>query len=43
MQITNYFEVGRVGIEHCLLPEKGLVAPGEIIVVPTLTPVLMEH
>ncbi|HOK15567.1 MAG TPA: 3-isopropylmalate dehydratase large subunit [Defluviitoga tunisiensis] len=32
MQITNYFEVGRVGIEHCLLPEKGLVAPGEIII-----------
>jgi len=32
MEITNYFEVGRVGIEHCLLPEKGLVAPGEIII-----------
>lgn len=31
-QITNYFEVGRMGIEHALLPNKGLVAPGEIIV-----------
>ena len=30
--ITNYFEVGRMGIEHALLPNKGLVAPGEIIV-----------
>ncbi|HAY61198.1 MAG TPA: 3-isopropylmalate dehydratase large subunit, partial [Acidaminococcaceae bacterium] len=31
-RITNYFEVGRMGIEHALLPNKGLVAPGEIIV-----------
>jgi len=30
--IENYFEVGEMGIEHCLLPERGLVAPGEIIV-----------
>ncbi|MPL69061.1 2,3-dimethylmalate dehydratase large subunit [bioreactor metagenome] len=30
--ITNYFEVGRMGIEHVLLPEQGLVAPGEIII-----------
>ncbi len=30
--ITGYFEVGRMGIEHCLLPEQGLVAPGEIII-----------
>lgn len=26
--IINYFEVGRMGIEHVILPEKGLVAPG---------------
>ncbi|MBC7293799.1 MAG: 3-isopropylmalate dehydratase large subunit, partial [Thermoleophilia bacterium] len=26
--IVNYFEVGRSGIEHALLPEKGLVCPG---------------
>lgn len=30
--LTNYFEVGRMGIEHALLPEKGLVLPGEIII-----------
>ncbi len=31
-EITNYFEVGRMGIEHALLPEQGLVLPGELIV-----------
>jgi 3-isopropylmalate/(R)-2-methylmalate dehydratase large subunit len=30
--ITNYFEVGRGGIEHCLIPEKGLVLPGELFI-----------
>lgn len=30
--IVHYYEVGRVGIEHALLPEQGLVAPGELIV-----------
>jgi 3-isopropylmalate/(R)-2-methylmalate dehydratase large subunit len=30
--IPYFFEVGRVGIEHALLPEEGLVLPGEIIV-----------
>lgn len=30
--ITNYFEVGQMGIEHCLIPEKGLCAPGELII-----------
>ena len=30
--LTNYFEVGRMGIEHALLPEQGLVLPGEIII-----------
>jgi 3-isopropylmalate/(R)-2-methylmalate dehydratase large subunit len=30
--ITNYFEVGQMGIEHVLLPEKGLTLPGEIII-----------
>lgn len=30
-KITYYFEVGRMGIEHCLLPEQGLALPGEII------------
>ncbi len=27
--ITNYYDVGEMGIEHALLPEKGLIAPGE--------------
>ncbi len=30
--IKNYFEVGRVGIEHVILPEKGIVAPGMCII-----------
>ena len=31
-EITNFFDVGQMGVEHALLPEKGLCAPGEIIV-----------
>lgn len=31
-QIENYFEIGRMGIEHCLLPEQGLVLPGDLII-----------
>ena len=30
--IEHYFEVGRGGIEHVLLPEQGLVAPGDVII-----------
>lgn len=30
--IVNYFEVGRMGIEHCLLPEQGLALPGDCII-----------
>lgn len=30
--IKNYFDVGDMGIEHALLPEKGLIAPGEICI-----------
>ena len=30
--ITNFFEVGQMGIEHVILPEKGLTLPGEIII-----------
>ncbi|MFO7929595.1 MAG: 3-isopropylmalate dehydratase large subunit, partial [Candidatus Humimicrobiaceae bacterium] len=30
--IENYFEVGRMGIEHALLPEQGLVTAGDLIV-----------
>ncbi|MGI6175138.1 MAG: 3-isopropylmalate dehydratase large subunit [Christensenellales bacterium] len=32
MGVTHYFEVGRVGIEHALLPEKGLIRPGDAII-----------
>ncbi|MGI5907482.1 MAG: 3-isopropylmalate dehydratase large subunit [Christensenellales bacterium] len=30
--ITHYYEVGRMGVEHALLPEQGLVAPGDLII-----------
>ena len=30
--IVNYFEAGRVGIEHVILPEKGIVAPGMLTI-----------
>ncbi len=32
MDITNFYDVGEMGVEHALLPEKGLVAPGEAII-----------
>ncbi len=32
MDISNYFEIGQMGIEHCLLPEQGLVLPGDLII-----------
>ena len=31
-EITNYFEVGEMGIEHALLPEKGLVGAGDLVI-----------
>ena len=31
-EITNYFEVGEMGIEHALLPEKGIVVAGDVII-----------
>ena len=30
--ITHFFDVGQVGVEHALIPEKGLAAPGEVII-----------
>lgn len=30
--IVNYFEVGQMGIEHCLIPEKGLAVAGDVII-----------
>jgi 3-isopropylmalate/(R)-2-methylmalate dehydratase large subunit len=32
MDIENYFEIGEMGIEHCLIPEKGLAVPGDLII-----------
>jgi 3-isopropylmalate/(R)-2-methylmalate dehydratase large subunit len=31
-EITNYFEIGEMGIEHALLPEKGLVVAGDAVI-----------
>ncbi len=31
-KIKNYFEVGEMGVEHALLPEKGIVGPGDLII-----------
>lgn len=31
-KLTHYYEVGRCGIEHCFLPEQGLVLPGDVII-----------
>ncbi len=30
--LTYYFEVGRMGVEHGLLPEQGLVLPGDVVI-----------
>jgi 3-isopropylmalate/(R)-2-methylmalate dehydratase large subunit len=31
-ELTNYFEVGKMGIEHCLLPQEGIVLPGDLVI-----------
>lgn len=31
-EIKNYFEIGEMGIEHALIPEKGLAVPGDVII-----------
>ena len=31
-QITHFFEGGQVGVEHALLPEKGIVLPGDLVI-----------
>ncbi len=30
--IKHFFELGEVGIEHVLLPEKGLISPGDVVI-----------
>ncbi|MBA2132197.1 3-isopropylmalate dehydratase large subunit [Capillibacterium thermochitinicola] len=32
MGIEHYFEVGEMGVEHCLIPEQGLAVPGDLII-----------
>ena len=31
-EVTNFYDVGQMGIEHALLPEKGLVVPGDVVI-----------
>lgn len=31
-QVTHFYDVGQMGIEHALLPEKGLVLPGDVVI-----------
>jgi 3-isopropylmalate/(R)-2-methylmalate dehydratase large subunit len=31
-EVTNFFDVGRMGVEHALLPELGLVVPGDLVI-----------
>jgi 3-isopropylmalate/(R)-2-methylmalate dehydratase large subunit len=31
-QKVIYYDVGQMGVEHCLLPEKGLVVPGDVVI-----------
>lgn len=32
MGVVNYFEIGQMGVEHALLPEKGLVTAGDVVI-----------
>ncbi len=31
-EIKNFYDVGEMGVEHALLPEKGLVVPGDLVI-----------
>src|SRR5512137_576568 len=31
-RLTHFFEIGEMGIEHALLPDQGLVLPGEVVI-----------
>ena len=31
-EVTHFYDVGKMGIEHALLPEKGLVVPGDVVI-----------
>ncbi len=41
--LTHYFEIGQMGIEHAILPEKGIVVAGECIIGADSIPVHMAH
>lgn len=41
--ILNFYDVGQMGIEHALLPEKGIVTAGDCVIAPTATPVPTAH
>jgi len=41
--LSHYYEVGRVGIEHALLPEEGIVLPGDLVIGADSHTALMEH
>ena len=30
--LTHFYDVGNMGVEHCLLPEQGLVGPGDLVI-----------
>ena len=30
--LAHYYEVGKMGVEHCLLPEQGIVGPGDLVI-----------
>ena len=42
-RLTHFFEIGEVGIEHTLLPEQGLVLPGDAVIGADGQPLAIEH
>lgn len=42
-EVTHFYDVGQMGIEHALLPEKGLVVSGDVVIGADSTPVPMVH
>jgi len=41
--IKNYFEIGQMGIEHALLPEQGIVLPGDLVIGADSHTCTLEH
>ena len=42
-EITHFYDVGQMGIEHALLPEKGLVVSGDVVIGADFTPAHTVH